>query len=368
MQSLAVGNYTEEQVRRALLGSREIGFEYELLDKNDRYLGKLACDCSMTHDSMSAIKRSASFSIRETEAKDVDFLSDRIRPYICLKMPGGDWIRWSKGIFLLTSPMRAEQDGGMLRQVEAYDKSLILRQDKFTSRHLLSAGSNVVEAIRAIVTDCGITKLRVDDSALSLREGKEFDIGTSKLDAINALLEYINYNSLYFDDDGFCCIQKYISPRNRRHEFVYETNKKSIILPGASDQIDLYDIPNKFVRYVESGEEAYLIAEYINDKASNKLSTVSRGITVVDVEGVSGIADQETLNAYVERIADEKSRAYSTMQFETLLMPHHGNLDCLQIGHRSFGAYDKYIETGWSMEFSHTAAMTHTVQKAVELW
>lgn len=368
MQSLAVDGYTEEQVEKALLGSREIGFEYELLDMHDRYLGKLECDCMMTHDSTAAIKRSASFGIRESIAKDVDFLSDRIRPYIRLKMPDGKWIRWSKGIFLLSRPERIEQDNGILRQAEAYDKCLILRQDKFTTRYLISAGSNVVEAVKAIVIGCGITKLRVDDSALNLREAKEFDIGTSKLDAINALLDYINYNSVYFDDDGFCCISRYVAPQRRRAEFSYRTDKRSVILPGASDQIDLYDIPNKFVRYVESGEEEYLIATYINDKASNKLSTVSRGITVTDVESVSGIADLETLNAYVERIADERSRAYSTMILPTMIMPHHGNLDCLMIGHDSFGNLEKYIETGWSMDFTHKSIMSHTVQKAVELW
>lgn len=368
MQSLEAGGFSEDDVKKILLGSHEISFEYELLDKNDKYIGKIDCDCTMTHDSSSSIKRSAAFTIREKIAKDVDFLSDRIRPYIGIVLPDGKKARWSKGIFLLSTPDRIEQGGELIRRIEAYDKSLILMQDRFTRRYYLRAGSNVVEAVKTIVTDCGIRKLRVDDSALSLREAKEFEIGTSKLEAVNQLLEYINYNSMYFDENGYCCISRYISPQRRKYEFAYETDEHSVILPGASDRIDIYDIPNKFVRYVESGEEDYLIATYTNDKASNKLSTMSRGMTVTDVQSISGIADQETLNAYVERIADEKSRAYSTMQINTLLMPHHENLDCLLIRHDGFDVYDKYIEIGWEMEFNHKASMTHRLQKAVELW
>ena len=368
MQSLEAEGYSEAEIRSFLLDNRKIGFEYELLDKNDRYLGEICCDCRMTHQAEAAIKRSASFTVHEKLAKEIDFLSDRIRPYICLYLPDGHKIRWSKGIFLLSSPERTEQDNGIVRQIEAYDKCLILSQDRFSSRHLLSAGSNITESVKSIITDCGITKFRVDESALCLREGKEFDIGTSKLDAINALLSYINYNSLYFDDDGFCCISNYVSPQRRRYEFTYQTNEMSVILPGASEQIDLYGIPNKFVRYVESGEEDYLIASYTNNKAGNKLSTISRGITITDVESISGIADQETLNAYVERIADERSRAYSTIQLQTLIMPHHSHMDCLLLQHDSLGTFDKYIEMGWEMEFSHKATMSHTLQKAVELW
>lgn len=367
MQSLEVDGYTADEVKAALLGSREISFEYELLDKNDKYMGMVNCECAMTHSSDTAIKRSAVFTVRENLAKDINYFSDRIRPYICLPMPDGGRIRWSKGIFLLPSPERAEQGNGTVRRVEAYDKCLILQQDRFTSRHYLPAGANVVEAVRSAVTGCGITKLRVDDSTLALREAKEFGIGTPKLEAINTLLGYINYNSLYFDDNGYCRISQYVSPQKRKYEFAYRTDKNSVVSYGASEEIDLYDVPNKFVRYVESGEEEYLSASYVNDKASNKLSTASRGITVADVEPISGIADQETLNAYVERVADEKSRAYSTMKFQTLLMPHHSNLDCLLIDHAGLGIYEKYIETGWEMEFSHSALMSHTVQKAVEL-
>ncbi len=172
MQSLEVEGYSETKIRSFLLDNRKIGFEYELLDKNDRYLGEICCDCRMTHQAEAAIKRSASFTVHEKLAKEIDFLSDRIRPYICLYLPDGHKIRWSKGIFLLSSPERTEQDNGIVRQIEAYDKCLILSQDRFSSRHLLSAGSNITESVKSIITDCGITNFEWMNRLFACGRGK----------------------------------------------------------------------------------------------------------------------------------------------------------------------------------------------------
>ena len=80
---------------------------------------------------------------------------------------------------------------------------------------------------------------------------------------------------------------------------------------------------NKFVRYVENPETDYLISTFTNDSASNKLSTVNRGRTITDIESISDIADQVTLDEYVKKIANEKSQVYGGMRLTTMLMPHH---------------------------------------------
>jgi hypothetical protein len=345
-----------------------VKFEYELLDSNDKKIGTLDdVECSISFSAYADIKRSASFLINEKNSKDINFLSERIKPYFNLRMKN-DWIRWGAGIFLLSSPSRTEQSGGIYRDIEAYDKSLILLEDKVTDRYRIAAGTVYTDEIRSLVVSAGITKISIEDSTLALSVDKEYEIGTSKLSIINDLLGSINYYSVFFDENGFCCCRKYKNPSDRVAEFEYTTNDRSITLYGSSETMDAFSVPNKFVRYVENPEADYLISTFINDSASNKLSTVSRGRVITDIEAVNDISDQATLDTYVKRIANERSQVYGGMELTTMLMPHHTFLDCLHIRNKNLGVSEKFIETFWSMDLRVDGVMKHTCRKVVALW
>jgi hypothetical protein len=214
----------------------------------------------------------------------------------------------------------------------------------------------------------GIEKISIQESDLTLSVDKEYEIGTSKLEIINNLLNSINYNSAYFDENGFCVIRKYINPKDRSYEYEYETNDKSVITYGSSETLDAFAIPNKFVRYVENPETGYLISRFVNDKASNKLSTVHRGRTITDIQSVTDIADQTTLDEYVKRVATEKSLVLGGLKFSTWPMPHHSFLDCIFVKNKTLGIAEKFIETSWSVDASENGLMTHTCKKVIELW
>lgn len=368
MQNLAISGYTENEVKKALQSNREIKFEYDLLDKNDKKIGvidEVSGSYSFTADA--EIKGAGSFLINEKYAKDIDFLSERIKPYYNLKM-GHEWIRWGQGIYLASSPNRNEQNGGIYRNIEAFDKSLILKEDMTENRYYITKGTAYTDVIRELVLSTGIEKISIQESELALSIDKEYEIGTSKLDIINDLLNAINYNSVYFDENGFCMIRKYITPKERKYDFEYTTNANSIITYGSSETLDVFQVPNKFIRYVENPESDYLISSFVNNRANNKLSTVSRGRTITDIQAVSDIADQSTLDEYVKKIASERSQVFGGIKFNTIQMPHHTFLDCLHIKNTSLGIAEKMIETGWSINTELNGLMTHTCKKVVELW
>lgn len=368
MQDLAQKSFTEQQVIDTLQSSRIIKFRYDLLDKEDRRIGTIDdITGSYSFNSEAEIKGAASFNLNEKNLKDIDFLSERIKPYFCLKL-GLTWLEWGQGIYLLSSPNRNEQDGGIYRDIEAYDGGLILKEDRVDNRYLITHGTLYTDAIRDLILSTGITKISIQESDLELSVDKEYEIGTSKLDIINDLLMAINYNSVYFDGNGFCMVRKYINPKDRPYEYSYETNSDSIIIPGSSETLDAFSVPNKFVRYVENPETGYLISSFINDKASNKLSTVYRGRTITDISSVTDIADQDTLDEYVKRIATEKSQVFGGIKFSTWAMPHHTFLDCLYVKNKILGISEKFIETSWSVNASANGNMTHTCKKVVELW
>ena len=144
------------------------------------------------------------------------------------------------------------------------------------------------------------------------------------------------------------------------------TDENSIVFGGAEEELDIYNAPNKIVRYLENADRDVLISTVINDDPLSKLSTVSRGRTIVDIEPVSDIADLPTLNAYTQRVAAEK-KIYQRIIFESAAMPNHESLDCLYIINRDLDINGKFIETAWSLDMRLGGRMKHTCRRAVSI-
>jgi hypothetical protein len=83
--------YTDEEVLDALRakhGTRYLSFRYDLLDQDNTYLstlGDIVESCTISQSYFADIKRTAKFTIRDTG--DINFLSDRIQPWVRLSMP-----------------------------------------------------------------------------------------------------------------------------------------------------------------------------------------------------------------------------------------------------------------------------------------
>jgi len=371
MLSLAKGGYTAEQVKKQLHyggGSRDVSFRYEILNKNDVYIGDLdQVEASISFDSEAAIKRTGNFIINRNTLDEIDWNNESIRPFYRLRM-GVDVLEWPLGILLLSSPSRsAGNSGKVTRSIEAFDKSQILKEDKFTTRYLINSGSSYTAAITDILYSAGISKVSLEESLAELTTAIEFEIGTDKLSAVNDLLSAINYYSLWFDDQGFATSKAYQEPYTRNVEYEYRTDAISIIKPGAKETIDLFDAPNVFVRVLSSPETTVLKSVYTNDSPGSPLSTVNRGRNIVDYDTVSDIADQSTLDAYVRRIAINANQLYKSTTFKTATMPHHTFVDCLYVEHSDLGAGDVYIEKAWSMDLRAGGNMTHEVRKVIRL-
>lgn len=363
MYSLETGNYSEREVLKALRSHRTVSYRYELLDKNDRPIGDVTASGSISFDSNSAIKRVASLSI--AEGKEVDYLSDRIKPYMRLKV-AGKMLEFPMGVFLMSSPSRQADAISISKNVECYDKTQILSDDKFDTRHLIRAGENYINAVATIIASAGITNYRLEASPLTLRTDIEFALGTSKLLAINQLLKAINYNELWADSYGCIRSTQYQQPEGRKIDIYYVPGKESIVVPGGEELLDTFQAPNKIIRYLENAESECIKAMVINSDPASKLSTASRGRTIVDIEAVDDIADQATLEAYTQRVAAEK-KIYQQVIFSSAVMPHHEFLDCLYLRNKELDVSGKFIETAWSIDMSVGGTMTHTCRKAVSI-
>jgi hypothetical protein len=362
----------DEKVRDILHmkdGIREIKFRYDVLNYDEIKIGELTAipEGRLSLNSLAQIKRTGTFHFKENEFKDIDWLNDRIQPFFMLKV-GDEWMEWPLGIFLISSPTRSIKNNAIYREVEAYDTSLILLEDKFDTRYRIPEGTNYVEAITQIINEAGIWKVNITPIAGDIKTDKEFEIGTSKLDAVNELLEEINYTSLWVDEIGYFTAKPYVLPTNRPIEYEYRNDDMSIILPDTSvEEIDLFSVPNKWVVVVMNPEIEPLVSRYTNDNAGSPTSTVNRKRNIVDYREIKDILDQQTLDEYVQRIAYETSQIYGKFIFETAIMPHHTYMDCIYCEHDKLGIANKYIETSWEVELKAGGRMTHNARRVIQV-
>ncbi len=364
MYSLAQNGYTWDQVLAMMKQSRTVTYGFDILDKNDIAIGEVhSPDCKIFNNIDASIQRSCSLTIMED--KDIDFTSERLRPYMKLKTPNG-MLTYPLGIFLMSSPQRRAEGGAIRRSVECYDKMQILNDDRFDTRYTVAKNTAYTAAVSNIIQSAGITQVSIVQSALETATDIEFPIGTSKLQACNELLAAINYYPLYADSFGMVRSRQYEIPDGRSIDAFYATDKASIIQPGAQEELDIFGAPNKIVRYLENAEREMLISSITNDDPNSKLSTVSRGRVITDIAAVSDIADQSSLDAYVARVMAE-NKVYEKIAFQSLNMPNHEYSDCLYVDNTEIDIAGKYIETAWEMELWTGGKMKHKCRKAVSV-
>lgn len=371
MQKIEQGNYTREQIIDALhgvTGTRELAFRYDLLNKSEQKIGTLdtvtAGEVSM--NAFAEIKRTGRFTIEDDET--VDWLNDRIQPFVMVKMPDGNFAEWSQGIFLMSSPKRVERYGKVIREIEAYDGLKVVKDDKFDRRYYITLGTNYVTAVIDILKSAGIAKYNIEQATAVLQTTREWEPGTPKLDVINELLAEIAYTQLWVDEYGFYTASKYRLPSERAIEYTYADNDLSVTYNGAVEEEDLFNVPNKWVITKSNPESEPLTSVYTNENPNSKTSTVSRGRTIVDYRPpLDNIADQASLDAYTLRLAFEASQVFGYVAYETAIMPFHSYNDCLEVVYSSLGINGKYTESSWTMPLQAGGRMRHDVRKVVQI-
>lgn len=277
------------------------------------------------------------------------------------------WIEFPVGVFLLSSPEKADTTGGVKRSVEAYDGTIILRDDRFDDVVTVTAGTNYKTAIVSFLQGAGITKYIIADTEKVLPVDLQFEIGTTKLSAINALLAQINFTPIRVDANGFYISGPYISPNARGIDYTYKDDALSVTHRGMVEQMDIFDVANKWVVVRTNAEELPLKSVYTNSAADSETSTTNRGRTIVDYREIDNIADQTALDAYTQRIAFEASQVFGKVEFTTAIMPMHDYFDVLKVEYAALNIDAKYSETAWNFPLVVGGRMKHEVRRVVNI-
>lgn len=311
--------------------------------------------------------RTCQISAKKSELLDLSSVDNRIVPYFCVLAPNGHWLKYPLGVFII-NPASVLQNKAEYITVAGYDLAEIANAMKLTNTVTVPRNSVITSYILQRVTSCGYTNYEIQaDEDLKRPSDIEYEIGSTELDTINAMLNSINYFPIYFDENGKAICEPYVFPESRRIQIEYSSDNMSIMHDGVARSTDLFTIPNKFVRYTNDSDSPMLRSEYTVTDENIPSSTTRRGRVITDVQEVSDIATQASLDALTRRAAINMSQATEQLVFTTALMPGHGYKNCIHVRCEDAGIDDKYIETAWDMDLRVGGAMTHTCYKAVNI-
>jgi len=133
------------------------------------------------------------------------------------------------------------------------------------------------------------------------------------------------------------------------------------------EELDITEVANTWVVTESNPEKDPIVSSKVNNNPESPTSTVRLGRTIVDFREVDDIADQATLNAYVERIAFEASQVFGKLKFKTALMPFHEYSDVIHIKYDPLKVDYKFSETNWTMKLEAGGEMEHEVRRVVSI-
>ena len=301
---------------------------------------------------------------------NVDWLNDEIKPVMII-----DGVSYPLGVFMpaTTTPTRVNSNRTI--DLQAYDRCWKVQDNKVEGFVYLSAGTKYTDAIEQLLVSSGIDAVVMSESEEVLKEDRSnWETGTSYLEIVNDLLKEINYNSLYFNENGVAVIQPIVKPSasNINHIFTSKKTDTRIeqeaqlikITPSIKRSTDVFTAPNVFVVVCSNPDkDSPMIATSENNNLRSPLSIPRRGRRIVSVENIDNIASQAELQKYVDIKRDQSMYTGETIEVSTKLLPGFSVNDITAIDDED--VFGICRETSWFMPLQAGQLMTHTLERIV---
>jgi len=347
----------------ALKGNRVEQYKFELLDESDNYQQDL------TTVKGGYIEKSVFNTIRSGGALEIvddgtiNFYSDRIRVKYML-LVNGSWEEFSLGVFLLATPGKSTDGKAVLREVQMYDKLLVLDQDAVDSSYTIAAGTVVTNAIKTVIQEAGETKINITPSDETLPAAKTWPAGTIRLQIVNDLLASINYFSLWADGNGYYRGEPYIAPDNRPVKWTFKDDSEGLYLPEHEIDIDLFNVPNKVIARVSNPEQEELIATATNEDPNSPYSYQSRGRWITKIEDVEATS-QDVLDSKAERLLKESTQVAESVFHDHALIPGLELHNAVRFVNSITGTDAKYTIVKQRLELKAGSLMQSEIRRVI---
>ena len=334
-----------EEDKQLLSGSRVTEFRYDLLARreirpgvwsNEAVIGTLGGvqpGGSLHWSASASVKGGGSITVNDL-GEGIDWLNVRIRPWVKITGPNGDFVEGPLGVFLPTATPEEWTDQGRVWEIQLLDKSSILDQDVVgdpvtgvAPTYSLPKGANAIQAVVDLIEDAGEPAPAIqEDPSATLAGPMTWDAGTTRLKVINDLLDAANYFSLWVDEHGQFQASKYSAPQYRAPRFLelrlFEKGETSVVAPDWTREIDLYSVPNRVVAIQQGdSEEEGLIAVATNTNPDSPFSFDARSRWITAVYDQVEAVDQTALDAYAQRMLAMRTSVTGGATINHLFIP-----------------------------------------------
>lgn len=315
---------------------------------------------SIVMEDSGAIKTSLAGVFRDP-GDEVDWLIDQIRPELII-----DGKAHPLGIFLPTTVHYQETETGKSVTLQAYDRGWLVQTRCAETMPCFSAQLNYMSAVGSLLREAGIIAIAETATGLTLTETREdWNVGTSNLEIVNQLLSEINYEQLWFDQEGSAILEPIRLPTATNIDHVLDdTNIESMMFPQIDRETDIYNAPNVFLcvcSNADKGGPMTAIGE--NTNPQSPLSIARRGRRITQVVRVNNIASQQALQVYANQLVTDSMFRGETIDVETCLLPGFGVGDIVSLRYGDIMAL--CVEHSWSMALAVGGRMHHTLERVI---
>lgn len=290
---------------------------------------------------------------------EMDTLVDLVRPYVII-----DGVETPVGDYSIETLKESTKDNVKWWEIECYDLSVRCKSSIIEERHYIASDTPYLDAINALLIECGITRVMSDSNEDTLTTDREdWDIGTPRLTIINTLLSEINFYPLYFDLSGVARLTKKTEISTANVTFTYAADEMSILYHECSSELDTFGAPNVFIVQLSNAEQSPMKAISENNSPSSALSIMRRQRRIPRTYKVDNIASQAALQEYADNLRNDSLLSTETIDFYTAINPVHSVHDVVVLKHPSIEGV--FLETNWSMTLKAGEKMTHKAKRVL---
>lgn len=272
---------------------------------------------------------------------------DYVVPIVQLEYENGDIVKERLGHYMFDVPQVDADFPGSLMTIAGMDMTNMLALSTFSAPYTLRAGSSIVASIRNLIISVGFFNHDIQNKDAVLGEDLTFPAATSKLDAINLLLNAIGYYVLYATRSGWLLGRPIISIADRT---AYATYTEDELLSSPKIKPLTTTLANKVTVVKDNPSGNPIISSWINDDPQSRTSILPPptgiGIEISRTITNSNIVTQADADALVMLYAEQGSSYYETLTLEVPADPTIDPHVAIQLNYVTEDGYDctgKYL-------------------------
>ena len=309
-------------------------YEYYIVDPNswkDTRMITTVQSCSITRDSTSDTRGSASFTIDESLGEVY------IRVYL-VTVQNGIRERFPLGTFLVQT--NSPTYNGMVKSMActAYTPLIELKENMPPLGYSCLKNDNVMDSAYRVAKDYGRAPVAKTTNSKTFFSDFVANPTENALSYLTNLLAYADYN-LQLDEMGTIMFAPTQSLAALQPVWEFADDENSILQSSIAITDDIYGIPN-VVEVVYSNSSDYYYARVVNDNPNSPVSTVNRGREIIYRETSPSLTGNSTgpqIQEYAEAMLEALSTLSCTVSYTHGYCPVRVG-DCVRIRCKQMGA------------------------------